>query len=135
MPSTATDVAEMRELCGEIADRTAESDAWKDRTDAVAAGVKVGWNRAYEFLKGKVRQVQSWEKDNARQRVAELRRAEREQEDRAHFLWLREQIDRHRASGEELRGPHVDALEHFLRSTRGEAGSVAVQSETASEGD
>ena len=131
--SAEADVAEMQRYCGEIASRTAQSGEWKDRITAVSGALSVGWNRAYELLRGKARRVDGWEKDNARRVLDELRAAERHRRELEHLAWLESEIARHRASGEELRGPHVDGLEHFLRLARGADSAVAVPAAETSE--
>lgn len=74
--SAADDVLDMRDLCAEIAAREAGNGPAKARIAAVSRSLGIGWNRALEFLNGKARRVDAWEKDNARRRVEELRRIE-----------------------------------------------------------
>jgi hypothetical protein len=125
--SSADDVSEMVTLSTELADRLAgHGAAMKQRIGAVADAVGVTTNRALEFMKGKARRVDAWEKEHAKRRVAELRDAERRQRERAHLLWLESELGRLQSSGEEFHGAHVDGLQHFLRVVRGEAGAVAV---------
>lgn len=129
--SAAADVKEMRELCGEIADRLAgKRSAVKDRTQSLVDRLGFEWNRAFELLCGKARRIDSYEKDNARQLLADLKRAEQRQRELDHLGWLECEIARHRASGEELRGAHVDGLEHLLRVARGADSAVALPVET-----
>lgn len=125
--SAADDVLDMRDLCAEIAAREVGNGPAKARISAVSRSLGIGWNRALEFLNGKARRVDAWEKDNARRRLAELRERERIERENEHLRWLECEIARHRASGEELRGPLVDGLEHVLRAARGETGAVALQ--------
>lgn len=129
--SAADDVLEMKDLSAELADRVVgKGAAVKSRIGAVAeAIVGITENRAMEFIRGKARRVDAWEKEHAKRRVAELRCAERQQREQEHFLWLEEQIGRHQASGEELRGPHIDGLQHLLRVARAAGGAVAVQAD------
>lgn len=140
--SAEADVLEMQSLCSQIADRLAESAAQKDRVRAVKSAVKkqndqgerveaFGWNRVLEFLCGKARRIDSWEKDLARETVAELKDAERRRRDLEHLEWLESEIARHRAAGEELRGPHIDGLLHFLRVGRGPFSAVEVPRKAA----
>lgn len=124
--SAETDVAEMQSLCGEIARRIAPGASVQEHITALMGKLGFGANRTLEFLRGKARIVQSWEKDHARATLDDLRRAERKQRDLDHLAWLEAEIGRFRASGEELHGPHVDGLVHFLRMARGEDGPVAV---------
>lgn len=125
----ADDVFDMRELCSEIASREAPGSSVKERVTVVSRGVGVGWNRALEFLSGRARRVDAWEKEHAKRRVAELRDAERRERESAHLLWLESELGRLRASGEEFHGPHVDGLEHFLRVARGADRPVALPDE------
>ena len=127
--SSADDVLEMKSLTSALADRLVGKGPVKARVGAVADAIGVGANRALEFMKGKARRVDAWEKEHAKRRLEKLERNDELRREHEHLLWLEEQIGRHRASGEELRGPHVDALEHFLRNARGDAGAVAVQGE------
>lgn len=85
--SAADDVLEMQGLTTEIADLLVGKGALlKERVGAVLKEINSGAtepiteNRALEFMKGKARRVDAWEKENAERRVAELRRRERERE-------------------------------------------------------
>jgi len=126
--TAADDVLEMKSLTNELADRLVGASAkLAARAGAVIKAIGgITENRALELLKGKARRVDGWEKDNARRRLAALRNRERIERENEHLAWLECEIARHRASGEELRGPLVDGLEHVLRAARGEAGAVAV---------
>lgn len=130
--SAADDVLEMKLLTNDLADRLVGKGAkLAARAGAVlkAIGGDITDNRALELLKGKARRIDGWEKDNARRRLAALRERERLERENEHLAWLECEIARHRASGEELRGPHVDGLEHLLRVARGADGAVAVSRE------
>jgi hypothetical protein len=120
------DVNEMQTLCGELAERLAPSGSVKARVNALMGKLKLGENRVVEFLRGKARRVDSWEKDHARRVLEDLRRAERQQRELEHLTWLEAEIGRHRASGSAFRGAHVDGLEHFLRLARGADSAVEV---------
>lgn len=122
--SPADDVMEMQTLCDEIVKHLAGAALIKTKVGLLADELGVSFNRALEFLRGKARRVDSWEKDDARRTLADLRARQRAQRDSEHLAWLQEQIDRSRASGTEFRGAHVDGLEHFLRLARVEAGAV-----------
>jgi len=129
--TAADDVLEMKSLTNELADRLVGASAkLAARAGAVIKAIGgITENRALELLKGKARRVDGWEKDNARRRLAALRNRERIERENEHLAWLECEIARHRASGEELRGPLVDGLEHVLRAARGEAGAVALQTD------
>lgn len=132
--SAADDVREMEIWSNELADKLAGVGAKLAARAGVvvkAFGGKITDNRAFEFLKGKPRRVDGWEKDTARRRIDELRERERLQREAQHLIWLECEIAKHRASGEELRGPYIDALLDLLRSARGEAGSMAVRQDAA----
>lgn len=119
-------VAEMSALVREAADY-APSPNWKDRVHAAARVLRLPFGRAKRLYYGEARRVDAEEMDNARAAIRAVREAARRRRDNDHLLWLESEIARHRASGEELRGPHVDGLEHFLRVARGSAGAVALQ--------
>lgn len=128
--NAADDVLEMEALTNELAERLVGKGAQlQTKITAVlrAFGEQITANRAKEFLKGQALRVDGWEKDNARRRLAELQDRERIERENEHFRWLECEIARHRASGEELRGPLVNGLEHVLRAARGDAGPVALQ--------
>lgn len=124
----ASDVLEMKELCGEIADRSAISHHLGSRIAAVVRALRnqVTDNRAYEFLRGKALRVDGWEKDYARQERDRLR-AEAERRDIARF------IDRLAATRSYLETsdpdqyrPDIDALGRALDAARRAGGPVAV---------
>jgi hypothetical protein len=136
--SSADDVLEMKTLTNLLADLMVGTAALvKERVGAVLDAINadasepISANRAGEFLSGKARQILAWEKENAKRRVAELKRARERQREQEHLLWIEEQIGRHRASGEELRGPMVDGLQHFLRLARDPSGAVALHADEA----
>jgi sulfite reductase alpha subunit-like flavoprotein len=120
--SAADDVFEMNSLCTELADRLAGHGATanKARVAAVSKEIGVGWNRALEFLSGKARRVDAWEKEHAKRRIAELRDAERRRLENNYLDWLQ-------SSHPDLRGPMLDRLELVLRNVRGGDSAVEVQ--------
>lgn len=122
--SSRSDVLEMQDLCGRIATHLTTSHRDKERATAVSRLLGVTWNRALEFLKAKARRVDSWEKDNAREALAKLNRAEQARKVAEHLDWLHTTIGQFEASGEELAGPHLDALKRLLRGGGAEAGAV-----------
>lgn len=95
--SAADDVAEMQTLAGFIADKLGASPKNKDRTKALYDALNpnshrdelVSWNRCFEFLTGRARLVQSWEKDLAREKRNAIETAQRERRNREHIEWLR----------------------------------------------
>ena len=130
--SAADDVLEMKSLANELADRMVGIGAQlQARVGAVLKVFTVERvelitdNRALEFIKGKARRVDAWEKDHARRQLAALKRREELAKEHAHFAWLESEIARHRASGQGFRGPHVDGLEHLLRLARADDSAVA----------
>jgi hypothetical protein len=130
--SAADDVLEMKSLANTIADAAVGKGAkLAARAGAVmkAIGGATTENRALEFLRGIARRVDGWEMDNARRREAALRERARIERENDHLAWLECEIARHRASGEELRGPHVDGLVHLLRLARGADSALAVSTE------
>lgn len=127
--SAADDVLEMQGLTTELADRLAGKVKANARIGAVADALGVGANRALEFIKGKARRVDAWEKENAKRRLHELKELERIERENEHLAWLECEVARHRAAGSEFRGPHVDGLEHFLRLARDASSAVALPDE------
>lgn len=130
--SSADDVLEMKSITVEIADRLVGVGAqMQARVGAVLKAFTVERvelitdNRALEFIKGKARRVEAWEKEHAKRQRDELRERERVAIDSAHFAWLEGEIARHRVPGTTHRGAHVVALEHLLRVARDEAGLPA----------
>jgi hypothetical protein len=118
--SAADDVFEMKTLASELADRLAgQGAASKSRIATVSKEIGVSWNRALEFLSGKARRVDAWEKEHAKRRIAELRDAERRRLENDYLHWLV-------ASAPEHRGPMLDRLELVLRNARGGASPVAL---------
>lgn len=132
--SAADDVLEMKSLSAELADRlVGEGAAVKQRIGAVADAIGVTANRALEFLRGKARRVDAWEKEYAQRRVQELRELEQLDRENAHLAWLHAQIGRLRETGEEFHGPQVDGLEHLLRVAGGDHRPVAVREAAGTE--
>lgn len=125
--SSADDVFEMRSITNELADALVGARAkLAARAGAVmdAIGGEVTDNRALEFLKGKARRVDAWEKENAKRQLAKVREQARVRREREHLQWLTAEIGRHRANGTEFHGVYSDALEHLARVVRGDAGAV-----------
>lgn len=126
--SPASDVLEMKSLCGEIADLAAKSHHLGSRIAAVVRALhgQVTDNRAYEFLRGKALRVDSWEKDLAREERDRLR-AEAERRDIARFL---DRLESSRSyletSDPDIHGPEIAALERALAAARGAGSSLAV---------
>ena len=118
--------AEMSALVHEAASY-AGSENWKDRVGAAARSLGISFGRAKRHYYGEARSVDAEEMDQARAAIEELREARNRARADEHLAWLRQQIEQHRSSGDELRGPHVDALEHLLRMAGGEAGALAVR--------
>lgn len=115
--SPADDVVEMQGFCTEIADLLRLPQNLKDRTNELQRlfGRQLfGWNRINEFLRGKARRVDGWEKDHARRILEQQREADlRAQADR-HVDWLRSTVEHLQASGEELDGFNLAGLERAL---------------------
>lgn len=121
--SAEVDVREMRTLCEQIADFFAPNQNEKARTRAVMRQVGVGANRAYEFLKGRARRVDAFEKDAARSVVSEIEEARNAE----HLNWLASEAARLREGDADFCGEHIDALEHLVRRLRAQAGPVDFQ--------
>ena len=114
--SAADDILEMKGLCSQIADRLAASSDDKDRVNAVVQALmaRVSWNRAFEFLKGRARRIDSWEKDLARARLTELKRIEREREAQRTIAWLASALEGAAASGADVDRSDLAAVQRVL---------------------
>lgn len=121
--------AEMTALVREVADFSAPSPNWKDRVNAAARVLHLPFGRVKAHYYGEARRVDAGEMDRAREAANELREARRLAREREHLAWLECEIARHRASGEELRGPHVDALLGVLRAARGDTGTEGARAD------
>lgn len=126
--SPASDVLEMQELCGEIADLSAASHHLGSRIAAVVKALRnqITDNRAYEFLRGKALRVDSWEKDLAREERNRLR-VEAERREIARFLDRLASTRTYLASSDpDIHEPEIAALERALDAARRAGCSVAV---------
>ena len=114
--SAADDIFEMKSLCEQIAGRLSASSDDKDRVKAIyeALKAKVSWNRSFEFLKGKARRIDSWEKDLARATLQDLKRAERDRQTLHHIAWLRSIHEGASEAGADLDRADLAALERVL---------------------
>lgn len=108
--SAADDVLDMRDLCAEIAAREVGSGPAKARISAVSRSLGIGWNRALEFLNGRARRVDAWEKDNARRRVEQLRR----QEAVTHISNLNRTLAYLKTTDPDGYRSHIDSIERAL---------------------
>lgn len=121
--SAADDVAEMQTLAEFIADKLAASTKNKDRTNALHAAFNprvnrgeelISWNRCFEFLTGRARLVQSWEKDLARAKRDAIETAERDRRNREHIEWLRFIHQQATDDGSDMDRAELAALERVL---------------------
>ncbi len=134
--SAADDVFEMQTLTNALADRLVGiRGREKQRIGAIAKAIGVSANRALEFLKGKARRVDAWEKEHARRELHALEHTERCRRETEYALWLESEIGRFRASGEELDGAAVVGFERVIRDARARAGAVALSSPAESDAD
>jgi len=130
--SAADDVAEMQTLAGFIADKLAASTKNKDRTKALYDALNptahrdelISWNRCFEFLTGRARTVQSWEKDLARAKRDAIRDADRERKTAEHVAWLQSIYEQAEASGANLDRPEIAVLQRALSAVGALAGAV-----------
>lgn len=122
--SPSADVVEMSDICTELADRLADGSREKDRVGALTFHLGFGWNRALEFLRGKARRVDSWEKDHARRILEELREAELRQQAESHVNWLRSTVEHLRTTDEEFHQFDVDGLERALSRVGARGGAL-----------
>jgi len=124
--SSADDVLEMKLISNELADRLAGAGAKLAARAGVvmkAIGGTTTENRALEFLRGKARRVDGWEKDNARRRRAELRTAERRQRENEHLHWIISELE---TTNPELARQLIDGLQHVVGRVGDEGGALAI---------
>lgn len=121
--SAADDVAEMQTLAGFIADKLGASTKNKDRTNTLHAAFNpdlrrgdelISWNRCFEFLTGRARTVQSWEKDLARAKREAIEAADRQRRTREHIEWLHFVHQQATESGADVDRAEIAALERVL---------------------
>ena len=121
--SAADDVIEMQSLCDFIAGRLASSKKDKDRTNAIYSAFNpelhrgqelISWNRCFEFLRGKARRVDGWEKDLARAKRDAIKAAERQRQTQEHIAWLRSIHEGAAASGADVDRADLAVLERVL---------------------
>jgi len=115
--SPADDVAQMQDFCTEIADLLRLPANIKTRTNELHRlfGRDVfGWNRINEFLRGRARRVDGWEKDYVRGILEQQREADLRAKAESHVAWLRSTVEQVREAGEELDGFDVAGLERAL---------------------
>lgn len=135
--SAADDVFEMQHLCETLAEKLTRSLREKVRIRAIRSRVLTpnntpafGENRVLEFLRGRARRVDSWEKDLVRKELERIAEAERMAELQKHVRWLRRTTEYLRATDEELHGLDIDAIEQAVRVAGAEGGPlVALASE------
>lgn len=106
----------MKSLAWEIADYATQSPNWKQRVGAFAKSINTSFGRAYTLYYGTARRVDAFERDAAREALKALKQAEEIRKNAEHIRWLQSQIAGLREGDADFRGPHVDALEHLVRS-------------------
>lgn len=92
--SPASDVQEMQDICAELATLLRLPDSIQARTNELRrlfGRERFGWNRINEFVRGKARRVDGWEKDLARKVRDDIRREARQRREHEHLAWLAEQ--------------------------------------------
>lgn len=122
--SSEADISFMENACVRIA-RAKGVHSRQEQVSAMMRALQVSANRAYEFLTGKARRVDGFEKDRAREIIARIEAEDAQARHADHLQWLKAEIERHRATGQGIRGPHVDGLEHFLRMAGGDNSALA----------
>lgn len=110
----------MKMLAHEIADLSADGPNWKQRVEAVATAINSSFGRAFTLYYATARRVDADEMDAARAAKNELKNKEEARKNAEHLLWLESQIAGLREGDADFRGPHINALEHFLCRMRGE---------------
>lgn len=119
--SATDDVIEMQELCGTLAEKLTRSLREKVRIAAIRAHVLgpdnkplFGQNRVLEFLRGKARRIDSWEKDIVRGELRRIERAEDDARSHAFISRFRDVADGLRASDQRQDREDAAALERVL---------------------
>ncbi|GEM_PF-2612595 len=111
--SKLSSLVEMQSLVHQTADFTAASGNWKDRVQAAARALGFGWSRTKDLYYQDARRIAAEEMDHAREVVQRLREERERREAAEHVAWLHRTIQSLRASGEELDGGSLDALERL----------------------
>lgn len=111
--SKLSSLVEMQSLVHQAADMTAMSSNWKDRVQAAARALGFGWSRTKDLYYQDARRIAAEEMDHARQVVQRLKEERERREAAEHVAWLQRAIQSLRASGEELDGGSLDALERL----------------------
>lgn len=111
--SKLSSLVEMQSLVHQAADMTAMSSNWKDRVQAAARALGFGWSRTKDLYYQDARRIAAEEMDHARQVVQRLKEERERREAAEHVAWLQRTIQSLRASGEELDGGSLDALERL----------------------
>lgn len=119
--SAADDVEEMQVLCGTLAKKLTHSMREKARIAAIRSHVlrpdntpAFGPNRVLEFLRGKARRIDSWEKDLVREELKRIERAEREATNHAFISRFRDVAAGLRASDQRRDREDAAAMERVL---------------------
>lgn len=118
--SPEADVAFMGDTCDFIVERRAKGLSVKQQLGVIISQFRTrDWepseNRVYEWLKRRCRRIDGYEKERGHQVKAKIEAEDAQTRHADHLQWLKAEIERHRATGQGIRGPHVDGLEHFLR--------------------
>ena len=109
------DVAFMEDACLKIAQSKATGSSMKQKIGAIVDALRVTENRAYEFLRGKARRIDGYEKDRAREVLEQIEAENARREEAEHVEWLRTTYQRLREAGEGENSRDVARLEHLLR--------------------
>lgn len=120
--SPASDVHEMQDICAELATLLHLPDSIQARTNELRrlfGREHFGWNRINEFVRGKARRVDGWEKDLARKVRDEVRREAQRRREHDHLAWLAEQT-------KGMDGGAADVLQHLLCRAGYVDGAVAL---------
>ncbi len=112
--SPEADVAFMVNACDEIASARSRGPSMQQKVDAVMKALRVSENRAYEFLKGKARRVDGFEKDRARAIKAEIEAENANRKRAEHIEWLRSTIEHLREENAGVDSHEVAHVERVL---------------------
>lgn len=112
--SELSSVGEMHCLVHEAADYGAPSGNWKDRVNAAARALDLGWERTKAFYYRDARRVEAEEMDRARRAIKRLRAEARARKTSEHLAWLNTTLAHLRETDPDFHGEQIAGLERAL---------------------
>lgn len=111
--SSASDVAFMADACGKIT-KAHGVHSRQEQVTAIMKALKVTGNRAYEFLTGKAKRVDGYEKDRAREILLEIEAQNELRENAAFERRLQSTLAHLKETDPEFFGADIAGLERAL---------------------